>query len=1514
MLFLPLLLVAGAASNSALPCTITVPMTDATKIDVGGSILGLGLHLGEPRGGASASGSVILTLPGYKPCPNWAGVRDSELFWASTPFSINATIQVVPSDIVIKAGSIPINVKDTVAIISSSGTLNSTADGFEGAGAMRILSGNATAMGHFFDLRSKQDNPLTMKVRVAACSRAPNIELVLSLTGSFQSDDLPGSKSHVDLIASIVAISPNALAGSSSLETISPTGGAWDVPTRVTISGNGLINAEGTPVALKVRSPRGQLVACEDVRVYDPKVAQREKEAAQKERELQKKEEERKAEESKNDDTHKLRRRLFAAAVHARQARLHRRARPADRASAKASAAPPPHLKAAAAELALERASAGGNELSENSAEPLSPVSDIAEGSVGPAEPAGSAAARASLIALPTKQAAGSAAKRALADESEHESSVDYIMSDYSSRLSSLEKRGHDDEKLPSGQIVTCVVPAGLPGETSQIQLATGAGCGAKRLPFVTSDSPCGNAQHAGCLLLAHGAFNVSDCSCACQEGFYGARCEMCEAGEMDSCGGGATCLGGDFKFFRGELSHKSYECTPAEMPIAFGSLAVTVECSGRSNAHGQGTCRLQVGGSSIADMSDPSAIVCEATGCTFLDGSASASCKAVNCDMGRYADVIQSLIGTSTIQGSIAFNCQEPSWHSHAQDNPLARCVLTVSDLPIPISADCYVSECVADHTLHALHAHQRRMLAAVIFAGLLTLFMVVLLPIIICVTLRRPHTLAQTEADLAHLGAKEKDPGSPVRRKTAELTYFKVDETDGFGASEDGELGAAKPTSVEQATAELLAAELSAAASNRMIVSELRFDQLSVTAANGREILKCVSGTAVAGELLGVMGPSGSGKTTLLDLIAGQPPAGAKTGGQALLDGMPLQLGASYPPSLIAYCQQNDLLPTTLSVLECVSLAAMLTLPAEWTRAAKLRRAIDAIEEVGLTHVADSIIGDANTVSVHGRVSGGERRRISLAMALVASPAILLCDEVTSGLDSTTAYSMVRTLRALARRGRIIILSIHQPSSRAFLGLDRLALMRGGELVLAAPTNQLARVCEQAGVPCASGFNLADHLLDVLAADDEMRVVSARLGQHTTWVPIDPEAYEARVGLARAANRGHPATRAARQGGCARLRVELRSLFWRAAVSVVRHPSLLRLHLFVAVASATAVGGLFHGLGNDVSGLQNRIGAVFFVLALFGFSGLSAMEVFMGESALSLREMRNGYYGLPLHLISKLSIDALLLRVVPACAFCAVFYPLANFDTSTEHVVYFFVIATLVNVAAGTLVAALSVPFDSLGSANLCATIVMLVLLLLNGALLNLKSAPIALQALQDLSFFRFGFEALLGNELHNKVIMVDAPGVESFPLSANLFLALLGIDPTRQRRDMMVLLAFALSHGLLAGLLLLWKIRRPGSCTPSCKFDTPKALAKTEPVKPEPVKPEPVARAQPPPVQIIPSASPPPPKRRTSAKSAILPSPTLPPNSAILPPSPPPPKRNTSKRSQVVKKTGEGFTQMA
>jgi len=349
-----------------------------------------------------------------------------------------------------------------------------------------------------------------------------------------------------------------------------------------------------------------------------------------------------------------------------------------------------------------------------------------------------------------------------------------------------------------------------------------------------------------------------------------------------------------------------------------------------------------------------------------------------------------------------------------------------------------------------------------------------------------------------------------------------------------------------------------------------------------------------------------------------------------------------------------------------------------------------------------------------------------------------------------------MIQTLKALAGRGRVVLLSIHQPSSRAFMALDRLMLLRKGALVLAAPTASLMSICDTVGLPCAPGFNIADHLLDVIQddrdaakfasctdwdrtldttagaggspvgagrgaaaglnqtamagvqeeaeaeEDDKVSSVSARglfsrpdragmlspraktepaYGDDGNGGPADfsvaastaptsavppakPDAAE-NVPAGKAAVAVEPVVEIPRESCAAslqRARVELSVLFWRASLSIVRHPSLLRLHLVVGVGSALIVGGLFHGLGDDVSGLQNRMGAVFFVLALFGFSGLSAMEVFMGEMALSLREMRNGYYRMPAMLMAKISMDVLLLRIVPAFAFSAIFYSLVT------------------------------------------------------------------------------------------------------------------------------------------------------------------------------------------------------------------------------------------------------------
>lgn len=1280
---LAILVVVLAGADAA--CNLTVPISDATHLDVGGSILGLGLHLAEPKGGASAKGSITISLPQFISCPNWSIIGSSHKFWSTARFSLDMYLASDPSEIVVKAGSVPIHVHGIAMSISSFGLLNgSLINGFEGTGALRIVEGSADAMGHDFDLRTKVDSPVQMTAHISACQGAPNFELSMSLFGAFKSDSLPGSKSHIDMIATVVALPSTTQPSASSIATIEPSSGAWNEPTTITLTGPGLIDPSGRPMAVDILSARrGGLVSCMDVSVpggeeLGQSSSRRGDDDEEGGRKGNKGEDEEEAEQAEGEAVESSRRRrnrnrrqLFAAAVHARAraARL-RRERLARNAPLLAHAAEPgapaAHGGSPAGSSfvppggAQRSGSSGGSTagltgsadgaLSAAAGRPLlineavavlaaskkamaaAPQStgrhqqpQHAQRSSGHAEqPAGGdlhalarmlaeldeaqleGLAQAGPSAIATLPAGGRGTAAASAGAGQ-ESAVGQTRPQTPSRaafLAAIEKRrgGESPPPGPPPATIVCTIPPGLPGDVANVQLADGGGCGAPKVPFTFSDSLCNNDLHAGCLLLPHGDFNESACACACAPGFHGARCQMCDASRPASCGEGASCVGADFRFFRGEVHSKSYECTPADMPAAFGSVAVTVECEGREDAPGMGVCRLQVGGGSALNPAEAPGIVCEAHGCAFDDGSASARCAQVTCNMGDYGPVVQSLIGRETIQGSISFDCAR----AHADGR--ARCVLLVSDLPIPISADCAVTECVPNAVLAAMRKQRTIQLVLALSALVAAVLLVVVLPIVLCLALRTPRTLAAT---LKRIGPPLGSTAPPPRHSAATAQGDDDDdnvptasELDALpptyaGALVPGAGGRAGATTAAVANGGSTGVGKGAASASEglgghtTLVSELRFNGLSVVAANGRVLLNEVSGVARAGELLGVMGPSGSGKTTMLDVIAGLPPVGARTTGEALLDDRPLKLGASYPPSLVAYCQQHDLLPATLSVLECVSLAAMLTLPAAWPTKAKLRRAIDALGEVGLNHVADSIIGDATMVSAHGRVSGGERRRISLATALVASPAILLCDEVTSGLDSTTAYAMVRTLRALARRGRIVVLSIHQPSSRAFLGLDRLLLLHRGEIVLAAPTSELSAACDGAGVPCAPGFNLADHLLDVLAADADGDV-SHRLAQRSSWAPIDPAAFEARrSALAASASGAGGWKLRPQESPLRRARVELRALFWRASVSVVRHPSLLRLHLMVAVFSAAAVGGLFHGLGNDVSGLQNRCAA---------------------------------------------------------------------------------------------------------------------------------------------------------------------------------------------------------------------------------------------------------------------------------------------------------------------------------
>jgi len=201
-------------------------------------------------------------------------------------------------------------------------------------------------------------------------------------------------------------------------------------------------------------------------------------------------------------------------------------------------------------------------------------------------------------------------------------------------------------------------------------------------------------------------------------------------------------------------------------------------------------------------------------------------------------------------------------------------------------------------------------------------------------------------------------------------------------------------------------------------------------------RVLLRDVTGSFVSGSVTAVLGGSGGGKTTLLDIVAGRRRIGTLSG-DVLVDGAPPTPAHARS---IAYCMQDESLPACATVSEALHFCAEMKLPAGMGRAAKEARCAELIEAFSLRACADTAIGSA---AVRG-LSGGERRRVAVACAVMGHPRCLLGDELTSGLDSSTAESLIVCVTKL--RGCTLILSCHQPSPKLFSCFGALLLLQSG------------------------------------------------------------------------------------------------------------------------------------------------------------------------------------------------------------------------------------------------------------------------------------------------------------------------------------------------------------------------------------------------------------------------------------------------------------------------------------
>ncbi|MBB3082149.1 FHA domain-containing protein [Geodermatophilus sabuli] len=215
---------------------------------------------------------------------------------------------------------------------------------------------------------------------------------------------------------------------------------------------------------------------------------------------------------------------------------------------------------------------------------------------------------------------------------------------------------------------------------------------------------------------------------------------------------------------------------------------------------------------------------------------------------------------------------------------------------------------------------------------------------------------------------------------------------------------------------------------------------EDLTVTTPQGKVLLQSVGFTLSGNSLLAVIGPSGAGKSTLLHALTGARPADS---GHVRYADRDLYEDYDELRQRIGLVPQDDVLHTQLTVRQALTYAARLRFPADTTAADRRGRIAEVLEELGLTAHADQRITS---------LSGGQRKRTSVALELLTQPSLLFLDEPTSGLDPGMDRSVMRTLRALADDGRTVVVVTHNVANLELCD-QLLVLAPGGHVAYAGP-----------------------------------------------------------------------------------------------------------------------------------------------------------------------------------------------------------------------------------------------------------------------------------------------------------------------------------------------------------------------------------------------------------------------------------------------------------------------------